>query len=174
MRFTIPFISVLLLLAPALASEPLQDVRLGGLRTGMTIAQVREVALAASPPVAILETSRPDGSPWVARLKIAEEETAAFLSSAAKGGRAYRVVSSRPLGHQTVSAVVAEWTGRFGMPTGTYYTNGKREAQVGWGLRPGPQGALEKVGTSHLRLLGEVSTTYEMISLTLLDDDEGD
>jgi hypothetical protein len=174
MRFTAPFILLLLLLAPALASEPLRDLRLGGLRTGMTIAQVREAALAASPPIAISETARPDGSPWIARLKVGEEETAAFLSSPAKGGRAYRLVSSRPLGHQTVTAVLAEWTARFGTPSATYYMNGKREAQVGWGLRPGPQGALEKVGTSHLRLLGEVSTTNTTISLTLLDDDEGD
>jgi hypothetical protein len=174
MRFPIPFIPLLLLLVPALASEPLQDVRLGGLRTGMTIARVREAALAMSPPIAISETARPDGSPWIARLKIEEEETTVFLSSATKGGRAYRLVWSRPLGDRTASAVLAEWTGRFGTPSATYNTNGKREAQVGWGIRPGPQGALEKIGTSHLRLLGEVSTTNKMISLTLLDDDEAD
>jgi hypothetical protein len=174
MRFTTPFIPLLLLFVPSVASESLQDVRLGGLRTGVTIARVREAALAASPPIALSETARPDGSPWIARLKVGEEEITAFLSSAAKGGRVYRLVSSRPLDDQTASAVLAEWTGRFGTPSATHYTNGKREAQVGWGIRPGPQGALEKVGPSHLRLLGEVSTASKMISLTLLDDDEGD
>ena len=62
MRFVSLLLLPLLLVAPAAASEPLQDLRVGGLLTGMTIAQVREAAQAASPRPAVSETARPDGS----------------------------------------------------------------------------------------------------------------
>jgi len=174
MRFVSLLLLPLLLVAPAAASEPLQDLRVGGLLTGMTIAQVREAAQAASPRPAVSETARPDGSPWIVRLKTGNETTAAFVSRATKGGKVYRLSLSLPLGDRAMSTILAEWTKRFGPPDAMYYADGKRAAQVGWGFRPGPQGLLEKVGANHLRLLGEVSTTNKMINLTLLDDDEAD
>jgi hypothetical protein len=153
------------------AAEPrLQDLRLGGLRTGMTVAEVRETIRGTLGASAVEETARADGAPWITQTTIRGETVVAFFSAAAKGSRVNRITASMPLGGRTAADIEAEWTKRFGTPSAVDRSEGKRFTRVGWGLRPGPEGSHTNIGPGPVRLLGEVSQTNKTISLTMVDD----